>query len=298
MQKVLILKGLPASGKTTYAKELVAQGGWKRINKDDLRSMLDSSVHSKKNEKFINNLKISIMNGALINGWNVVIDDTNFFLQHEENIREAVEEIVRFYKVPVEVEVKFIDTPLEECIARDAKRGKKSVGEKVIREMYNKYLKKETLSTSSSSPAKIPFNDNLPNCYCFDIDGTLAHMNGKRGPFDWKKVGQDEPDYALIEILSALEEHTYNHIIILSGRDEVCRTETEEWLEKQGVNYHALYMRPENDNRKDTIVKEKIYRTHIEGKFNVRAIFDDRDCVVQMWRSLGLPCYQVAPGNF
>jgi len=296
MRKVLILKGLPASGKTTYAKELVAKGGWKRINKDDLRAMLDSSIHSKKNEKFINNLKISIMNGALINGWSVVIDDTNFFPQHEESIREAVDEIVRFYKVPIEVQVKFFDTPLEECIARDAKRGEKSVGEKVIHEMYNRYLKKETLSTPTTT--KVSFNDNLPNCYCFDIDGTLAHMNGKRGPFDWKQVGKDDPDYTLVELASMIDHNTNDLIIILSARDEVCRTETEAWLKKHGVTYYALYMRPENDNRKDTIVKEEIYRTHIEGRFNVRAIFDDRDCVVQMWRSLGLPCYQVAPGNF
>ena len=296
MQKVLILKGLPASGKTTYAKELVAQGNWKRINKDDLRAMLDSSFHSKKNEKFINTVKLAIMSGALASGWNVVIDDTNFFQQHEESIRETVKEIIDFYKIPIEVIVKFFDTPLEECIARDAKRGAKMVGEKVIRGMHSRYLKKETVNIQN--PAKVPFNDNLAGCYLFDIDGTLAHMNGKRGPFDWKRVGQDEPDYALIEILSSLEENTYNHIIILSGRDEVCRTETEEWLYRNGVTYDALYMRPENDNRKDTIVKEEIYRRHIEGKYNVRAIFDDRDCVVHMWRSLGLPCYQVAPGNF
>lgn len=296
MQKVLILKGLPASGKTTFAKELVAKGNWKRINKDDLRAMLDSSFHSKKNEKFINESKEVLMLGALNEGWNVVIDDTNFFTKHEVSIRKRVQELSRVYEKPIEVIVKFFDTPLEECIARDAKRGEKSVGEKVIRGMHSRYLKKETVDVQN--PAKVPFNDNLAGCYLFDIDGTLAHMNGKRGPFDWKRVGQDEPDYALIEILSSLEENTYNHIIILSGRDEVCRTETEEWLEKQGVNYHALYMRPENDNRKDTVIKEEIYRRHIEGKYNVRAIFDDRDCVVQMWRSLGLPCYQVAPGNF
>jgi len=51
--KVLILKGLPASGKSTYAKELVAKGNWKRINKDDLRAMLDCSKWSKANEKFV-----------------------------------------------------------------------------------------------------------------------------------------------------------------------------------------------------------------------------------------------------
>jgi hypothetical protein len=57
-------------------------------------------------------------------------------------------------------------------------------------------------------------------------------------------------------------------------------------------------MRRSGDNRCDSIVKEEIYREHIEGKYNVLAVFDDRDRVVDMWRRLGLLCLQVYYGDF
>ena len=59
-----------------------------------------------------------------------------------------------------------------------------------------------------------------------------------------------------------------------------------------------LFMRAEDDFRHDTIVKEEIYRTHIEPFWNVFCVFDDRSTVVEMWRSLGLVCLQVANGDF
>ena len=52
-QKVIVLRGLIASGKSTYAKQLVEKLGWKRVNKDDLRAMVDNSIWSDKNEKEI-----------------------------------------------------------------------------------------------------------------------------------------------------------------------------------------------------------------------------------------------------
>jgi hypothetical protein len=52
-------------------------------------------------------------------------------------------------------------------------------------------------------------------------------------------------------------------------------------------------MRKTDDNRCDSIVKEEIYNEYIKDKYNVLAVFDDRDRVVDMWRRIGLPTYQV-----
>jgi hypothetical protein len=135
-----------------------------------------------------------------------------------------------------------------------------------------------------------------------DLDGTLAlgrfGDSGRRGPFDWGRVGEDDPNPDVIEIVSVLSR-MYTTIIV-SGRSIDCCEETMDWLKREapGVSWDLLYMRKAGDFRPDEIVKEEIYRVSIEGLYDVVAVFDDRDKVVGMWRDLGLTCMQVAPGNF
>lgn len=131
----------------------------------------------------------------------------------------------------------------------------------------------------------------------FDVDGTLAHMNGKRGPFEWEKVGLDDADPVVVSMFQ-MHRSMGDKIICMSGRDEVCRAETEIWLIRNGCRPHVLFMRPKKDNRKDAIVKREIYERDIKPRFTVRLIYDDRNQVVEMWRSLGLKVFQVADGNF
>ena len=57
-------------------------------------------------------------------------------------------------------------------------------------------------------------------------------------------------------------------------------------------------MRDKNNFEPDEIIKERIFHKEIEPKYSVLAIFDDRDKVVKMWRSLGLLCNQVYWGDF
>lgn len=137
-----------------------------------------------------------------------------------------------------------------------------------------------------------------PRAVLVDIDGTLAHR-GDRSPYDWSRVGEDEPNPAVIELVQTIAAAGRHRIILMSGRDEVCRQQTEVWLDAQVVPYEALHMRPHKDNRKDSIVKAELYRHHIEGRYDVAWVVDDRDQVVRMWREeLGLTCLQVAEGNF
>lgn len=136
----------------------------------------------------------------------------------------------------------------------------------------------------------------------FDVDGTLALMNrgeGGRGPFDWKRVGEDAPNPAVVDLAHMIIRDCRYQIIVMSGRDEVCRPETEKWLSELQVFYAELYMRPHRDNRKDSVVKAELYRQHILGRHDVRWVVDDRDQVVRMWREeFGLTVFQCAPGDF
>ena len=139
--------------------------------------------------------------------------------------------------------------------------------------------------------------NDLPDAIICDIDGTLAHMKD-RGPFDWARVGEDVLDDNIAHILYLYQYETSAEIILMSGRDEICRDITEEWLDHNSVDYSTLHMRPKHDNRKDSIVKRELYEQYIKGKYNVLFVLDDRQQVVDMWRDLGLKCLQVAPGDF
>lgn len=59
-----------------------------------------------------------------------------------------------------------------------------------------------------------------------------------------------------------------------------------------------LYMRPTGDERRDDVVKKEIYERDIAGKYNVLFCMDDRQRCVDLWRSLGLVCFQVDYGDF
>ena len=84
----------------------------------------------------------------------------------------------------------------------------------------------------------------------------------------------------------------------MSGRFEKNRPETTRWLASHKINYIALFMRADGDMRKDNVVKREFFDGYIRGKYNVAFILDDRNQVVELWRSLGLTCLQVADGNF
>ena len=134
----------------------------------------------------------------------------------------------------------------------------------------------------------------MTDAYIFDIDGTLA-IRGDRSPFNWSKVGLDTVNEPVRKVLDRLEVDFA--IIILSGRDGVCKKETEDWLKLHKIKYEELHMRPENNTEKDSIVKNRIY-DDVKNRYNIVGVFDDRNQVVEMWRSLGLTCFQVAEGNF
>lgn len=281
MKTVTILKGLPASGKSTWAKQQIDDKPHtiKRVNKDELRAMLDNSHWSKGSEELVLQVRNSIILSALEAGKHVVVDDTNLDPKHEETIRELV-------KGKAQVIVKMFEVSVEEAIERDSKRDK-SVGEKVILEMYHRYLKKE-LSTKYVPPL------DKPKAFIFDIDGTLAKMNG-RSPYDYTRVSEDVPNQQVIDLCNFLS-NTF-HIIIFSGRDYSCRQETVDWLWEHNVSFHHFDLRPEGNKEDDRIIKQRMF-DKIKNDYNVVGVFDDRDRVVQMWRDNGLQCYQVDYGNF
>lgn len=144
----------------------------------------------------------------------------------------------------------------------------------------------------------------------FDIDGTLAdcthrlhHIKGGATSKNWDAFfadcPNDKPITDNISMLRLMWELGFV-IILASGRSSVVKQETIEWLKKHNVPYHDMFMRNKKDHRPDFQTKQDIL-TNIKMKYmdkKIFCVFDDRDQVVSMWRSHGLRCYQVAPGNF
>lgn len=279
-RKCIILRGLPGSGKSTWVKKLIDDnpGKYKRISKDDLRSMMDNSHWSKGNEKFILKIRDALILLGLQEGYHILVDDTNLLPRHEQVIRELVKGLAI-------VEIKdFTGVPLEECIERDKHR-QNYVGEEVIRKMYRDFL--------APKQPTIVIDPSLPHALICDLDGTLALMNG-RNPYD---ASLCENDLLNEPVAGIVRQHTQITLLV-SGRKEEHRPQTERWLLQHGIVYYALWMRATDDNRRDVEVKRDIYNEHIKGRYNIDYILDDRKQVVEFWRSQGLTVLQVADGDF
>jgi predicted kinase len=253
MKKLLFLRGLPASGKSTFARNLLTENphAWKRLNKDELRAMLDNSVHSYPNEKFVEHVRDFMLVEALKEGKNVVIDDTNLSDRPIERMTQVVKKYIKDSGDKVHIEIKDINTSLEECLERDEKREKK-VGRDVIMRMYKQHILKD-----ERSPHYQEQDDTLTPAILCDLDGTLAILHD-RSPFDAKRCETDLLNIPVAEILKTYYQKGVK-VILMSGREDNARRQTVNWLSYNKIPYNALYMRNSGDLRKDAIVKKELY---------------------------------------
>ena len=291
-QKVIVTKGLPASGKTTWSKEWVAKDPTNRVrvNKDDLRSMLHGGKYSKGNEKQIISIQEEIIKDSLIRGKSIVVDDTNLATQkdglnkHWVRIVNIVMSLDKSIWSNTSIDIKKFNVEPEECIKRDLKRPN-SVGQDVIWRMYWDHV---------AVIEEAPKEDNrLPYCIIVDVDGTLAEMNG-RSPFDWSKVSTDKVRPHIVNLIEQYDIYD-QEIIVFTGRDGSCLQATKDWLFNNEINYSKIFIRPEGDCRPDYIVKRELYEQNIKGKYNVMLVVDDRPQVIREWRRLGLPVINANP---
>jgi predicted kinase len=309
MPKLIITRGMPASGKTTKARDWVAADPVRRfrINRDDFRAMGHDSVFVQQTdgtagtERAVQAARDAAITALLKRGIDVINDDTNLPTRVARDLRRLAVLAGATFEV-----WDLTNVPYEECVRRNAERsGRARVPDDRMLDMYQRFVKGKTHplplpdEPAEAGGATVPYVPlvGAPKAVMVDIDGTVAMMCG-RSPFDETRVHEDRPNQAVIAAVRAM--HASGHAVIFcSGRTAGCREVTEKWLrEHVALPYEALHMRAVGDVRKDSIVKVEIFDREIRHRYDVVAVFDDRAQVVEAWRALGLTVFAVADGNF
>ena len=296
--KILVLQGVPASGKSTFARSLVLKDkSYVIVSRDAIREAR-GEYWIPEYEDYISDIEEFEIRSAIKHNLNPIIDATNLNPKTIAKWKNLAEEL------NVNIEFKMFEIDFATALERDSKR-ERSVGKKVLERFFRDYFPNQLKAYYTDDRLKKPFysyNDEKEDCIIVDLDGTVCLHNG-RSPYDLTRVSEDIPNYPLVRFLQELICN--KHIIFLSGREgtDQCRQDTINWLTKNicssdfGYKWELL-MRDKNNFEPDEIIKERIFHKEIEPKYSVLAIFDDRDKVVKMWRSLGLLCNQVYWGNF
>lgn len=281
--------GISASGKSTWADNFCSEYDVVNINRDDIRFNLfcngvrDWNLYkfTKHKEKLVTEHQVNLIKQARLDEKDVIISDTNLNTNTLGKLRLLADQL------GYTIVEKWFDIDVMEAIKRDARRSN-GVGYSVIMNQYEKYCKLRHGSEYHVS------DDNKPKAIIVDIDGTVADMTGLRSPYDWGSVYLDKPVKYVIDVVKSLQNQG-NRLIFMSGRDSSCRTETMKWLQNV-ANFQgfSLYMRAENDMRKDSVVKKELFSEYVNGIYSIQCVVDDRPSVCRMWRyELGLKVVQV-----
>ena len=296
---VVLLRGVPGSGKSTAALQLMNDfpDQFVRVNRDDIRMMMFgeywfSGDDANTKEKAVTQVEHSLIKSAIKAGKRPLVDATNLNPQ-------SVKSLLRLSGAHgMSVDHIDFEVSQEEAIKRDAGRAKK-VGEDVIKKFFQKNNIDKVTGKLPGIP-EVPVlekiedviqDDSLPSAVVVDVDGTVArHVS--RSPYDYSKVLTDEPIRHVIDILESLADK--HEIIFLSGRKDSCFEDTKAWLNEHVPFWKGkIFMRPDDSNIPDYIVKEALFNENINGKYNVVGVFDDRLQVCRLWQKKGLPLLRV-----
>lgn len=335
MTRIYILQGLPASGKSTWTEQFLLEHPGETctvLSYDMYRKQLPYCNIEKVHERETA-IKAKLRGDILVNAWedvdHIILDNTNLSDKSNKVITDFIERTVRTSKgaeVEVQLVSHFLDVPVLECIRRDMKREEsKRVGPEVIFNLdknaarLRSQRQKELVWHARRRYERMEEIGASDGGAIIDIDGTVALIPpGGRGAYTGSRVMEDVLNFPVRDIIRnwVIGQNYFDivpHLWFFSGRenetlsgDSSVYALTEQWLKNnviETIQPHtftwSLTMRAEGDHRSDDIVKkEMFYNLSEKEQEQIGIVFDDRDRVVKMWRSLGLTCFQVAPGDF
>lgn len=145
------------------------------------------------------------------------------------------------------------------------------------------------------------------NVYVIDLCGTLTlnqltkrrelippvHLRQTPGAWDaFSLAGADEIPNAPMVALTRELRAAGNSVYIVTGRGEIAKQVTIDWLKRVGAEWDLLIMRPFDDMRPDHEYKRDVLINQI-GLERISMCFDDTPAVIKELRSLGLCVCQV-----
>lgn len=325
----IVTIGAPGSGKSTYAKEMVAKDNtYVYLERDVLRektcndlNLLPESysrninsfhtVYYKLSTDVRNNIEKLVtaqINDSIKYNDNIILSNTNLTsksrsAQHANLLNNGFN-----------IEYKVFNPTIHDLLYQNSIR-KNVVREEVVFDMYLKLQhQKEHLKTfeniefiTDHDTDKQSFSNNTEKqCIICDLDGTIAHISKHsdtpRTHFQMHRVHEDEFDDIVFSMVLGLKCRYDCDLIFLTGRTADCFSKTIEWLDENlaefGMSFsegdYQLYSRNNHDYGKDFKVKRELYNTFIKDKYEVLAVFDDRPVCVNLWNDLGLKTIAVA----
>jgi len=298
MPNIIIVVGPPGCGKSIWASLYVENHKAKRLNRDDFRSSMQNGKYTDFDEKVIKRIRNYAVESWLQTGYDVVVDDTNLtpdvFPEMQRIARRVGDTGVREHVINTERGV---------CWYNNTHRSKGVVPEQDWNKLWLLYTHYQKHDEYFAPPRQIQtemylneYHDSeLPHCVIVDLDETLALHPYRRDPYDHSNIPNDLPNMPLVDTLHRSEDA----IIIVTGRSEISKDATEDWLAKHGIEYDHLYMRSKDEETEhDFKIKKDIYDRYIKDKYFVTAVYEDRERLVELWRDLGLFVYQVIFGRY